>query len=97
MATTDFIAAIELSSSRISGMAGQKNVDGSINVMAYAYEDARLFIRKGQIFNIDKAKAALSSVIRQLEVQLGSSIAKVYVGIGGQSMRTVKNERSHRL
>ena len=92
MATTDFIAAIELSSSRISGMAGQKNVDGSINVMAYAYEDARLFIRKGQIFNIDKAKAALSSVIRQLEVQLGSSIAKVYVGIGGQSMRTVKNE-----
>lgn len=92
MATTDFIAAIELSSSRISGMAGQKNVDGSINVMAYAYEDARLFIRKGLIFNIDKAKAALSSVIRQLEVQLGSSIAKVYVGIGGQSMRTVKNE-----
>ena len=73
-------------------MAGQKNVDGSINVMAYAYEDARLFIRKGLIFNIDKAKAALSSVIRQLEVQLGSSIAKVYVGIGGQSMRTVKNE-----
>lgn len=92
MATTDFIAAIELSSSRISGMAGQKNVDSSINVMAYAYEDARLFIRKGLIFNIDKAKAALSSVIRQLEVQLGSSIAKVYVGIGGQSMRTVKNE-----
>lgn len=92
MATTDFIAAIELSSSKISGMAGQKNADGSINVMAYAYEDARLFIRKGLIFNIDKAKAALSSVVRQLEVQLGSSIAKVYVGIGGQSMRTVKNE-----
>ena len=97
MATTDFIAAIELSSSRVSGIAGQKNADGSILVLAYAFEDARLFIRKGLIFNIDKAKAALSSVIRQLEVQLGSSIAKVYVGIGGQSMRTVNNEINREL
>jgi len=92
MATTDFIAAIELGSSRVSGMAGQKSTDGSVNVLAYAFEDARQFVRKGLIFNIDKAQAAINSVINQLEVQLGSSIAKVYVGIGGQSMRTVINE-----
>ena len=36
MATTDFIAAIELSSSKISGIAGKKNSDGSIQVLAYA-------------------------------------------------------------
>ena len=34
MATTDFIAAIELSSSKISGIAGKKNSDGSIQVLA---------------------------------------------------------------
>ena len=39
MATTDFIAAIELSSSKISGIAGKKNSDGSIQVLAYARED----------------------------------------------------------
>ena len=32
MATTEFIAAIELSSSKISGIAGKKNSDGSIQV-----------------------------------------------------------------
>ena len=32
MATTDFIAAIELSSSKISGIAGKKSSDGSIQV-----------------------------------------------------------------
>ena len=37
MATTDFIAAIELSSSKISGIAGKKNSDGSIQVLALAY------------------------------------------------------------
>ena len=30
MATTDFIAAIELSSSKISGIAGKKSSDGRI-------------------------------------------------------------------
>jgi len=34
MATTEFIAAIELSSSKISGIAGKKNSDGSIQVLA---------------------------------------------------------------
>ena len=42
MATTEFIAAIELSSSKISGIAGKKNSDGSIQVLAYAREDLSL-------------------------------------------------------
>ena len=53
MATTDFIAAIELSSSKISGIAGKKNSDGSIQVLAYAREDASPFIHKGAIYNIE--------------------------------------------
>ena len=40
MATTDFIAAIELGSSKIAGIAGKKNSDGSIQVLAYATEKA---------------------------------------------------------
>lgn len=97
MATTDFIAAIELSSSRISGIAGKKNSDGSIQVLAYAREDASSFIHKGAIYNIDKAAQALTSIVNKLEGQLNNSIAKVYVGIGGQSLRTVKNAVSRTL
>ena len=97
MATTDFIAAIELSSSKISGIAGKKNSDGSIQVLAYAREDASPFIHKGAIYNIDKAAQALTSIINKLEGQLNNSIAKVYVGIGGQSLRTVRNVVSRDL
>ena len=43
MATTDFIAAIELSSSKISGIAGKKSSDGSIQVLAYARSDDRKY------------------------------------------------------
>lgn len=91
MATTEFIAAIELSSSKISGIAGRRNSDGSIQVLAYATEEAASFIRKGAVYNIGKAAQALTTIINRLEDQLKSPIAKVYAGIGGQSLRTVKN------
>ncbi len=91
MATTDFIVAIELGSSRITGIAGKKNSDGSIQILACAKEESSLFIRKGVIYNLDKTAQSLTSIINKLEGSLHSVIAKVYVGISGQSLRTVGN------
>ena len=97
MATTEFIAAIELGSSKITGVAGRKNSDGSMQILAYAQEDSSTFIRKGVIFNLDKTAQSLTSIINRLEGELKNSIAKVYVGIGGQSLRTVRNVVSRDL
>lgn len=91
MTKTNFIAAIELSSSHISGIAGQKNSDGSLQVLAYTSEDASPFVQKGVVYNIDKAAHAIENVKRKLEEQLQTNISKMYVGIGGLSLRTVKN------
>ena len=91
MATTDFIAAIELGSSKISAIAGKKQSDGRVEVLAHARVDAPSFIHKGVVFNIDKAAAALTSVIGKLEEQLKASVAQVYVGIGGQSLHSLKS------
>ncbi|WP_455585921.1 cell division protein FtsA [Bacteroides sp.] len=97
MATTEFIAAIELGSSKVTGIAGKKNSDGSMQVLAYAKEDSSSFIRKGVIYNLDKTAQSLTSIINKLEGDLKNSIAKVYVGIGGQSLRTVRNVVSRDL
>lgn len=97
MATTDFIAAIELSTSKIAGVAGKRNSDGSIQVLAYAQENGTPCIHKGGIYNIDKTVQALHSIIHKLESQLDGSIAKVYTGIGGQSLRTIESSVSRTL
>lgn len=97
MATTEFIAAIELGSSKITGIAGRKNHDGSLQVLAYVKEDSSSFIRKGVIYNLDKTAQSLTSIINKLEGVLKNSIAKVYVGVGGQSIRTVRNVVSREL
>jgi cell division protein ftsA len=65
--------------------------------LAYAKEDSSSFIRKGIIYNLDKTAQSLTSIINKLEGDLKNSIAKVYVGIGGQSLRTVRNVVSRDL
>ena len=97
MAVTDFIAAIELGSSKITGVAGKKDADGSIHILAYASEHSSDCIRKGIIYNIDKTTQCLASVISKLEEQLQASIKKVYVGIGGQSIRSIRNTETKQL
>jgi cell division protein FtsA len=87
----DFIVAIELGSSKISGIAGTKNSDGSIQVLAYCHEDSSAFIRKGKVYNIDKTAQCLSTIVNTLQFQLHCTISKVYAGIGGSAIRTIEN------
>lgn len=91
VAAKDFIVAIELGSSKMTGIAGQKNLDGSINVLAVVKESSSSFIRKGVVYNIDKTAQCLSNIIKKLENQLKTEITQVYVGVGGQSIRGVRN------
>lgn len=97
MAATDFIVAIELGSTRISGIAGKKNADGSINILAYAFEKSDDCIKKGVIYNLDKTTQKLTSVIKELENKLQAGIKKVYIGVGGLSLRSTKNTESRQL
>lgn len=91
MAAKDFIVAIELGSSKMTGIAGKKNLDGSINVLAVVKEDSSSFIHKGVVYNSDKTAVCLTNIINKLKAQLSADITQVYVGIGGQSIRSVRN------
>jgi cell division protein FtsA len=91
MAEKDFIVAIELGSSKVTGIAGQKKTDGSISVLALAKEASSSFIRKGVVYNIDKTAQCLMTIVKRLEAQLKTQITQVFVGVGGQSIRGVRN------
>ena len=91
MAAKEFIVAIELGSSKMTGIAGEKRIDGSIQVLAVVKEDSSSFIRKGVVYNIDKTAQCLTSIVKKLEAQLKTQITQVYVGVGGQSIRSVRN------
>ena len=87
----EFIVAIELGSSKMTGIAGKKNLDGSISVLAVVKEDSSSCVRKGVVYNIDKTVQKLTNIVKKLETTLKAKIAHVYVGVGGQSIRSVRN------
>ncbi len=87
----NFIVAIELGSSKVTGIAGCKQPDGQIQILAFAQEPSTSFIRKGRINNISKMTQCVANMKEKLEKKLQKSISGVYVGIGGMGMHTVGN------
>lgn len=96
-AEKDLIVAIELGSFSIRGIAGRKNFDGSIQILDIVERPSMNCIRKGIIYNIDKTIKNITGIISQLNQDLEVYINKAYVGIGGQSLRTVRNSVSRQL
>lgn len=97
MPTKDFIVAIELGSSKLRGIAGRKNNDGSISVFAVANEDSSSYIKKGTVYNIEKTVQGITNIVNKLKGILNREISQVYVGVGGQSILGVKNEITRSL
>ena len=87
----DFIVAIELGSSKVTGIAGRKNLDGSISVLAVCQEESSSFIRNGVVYKMDKTAQCISSIVNRLQTQLETRIVRVYVGMGGQSIHSERN------
>ena len=85
----DFIVAVELGSSKIAGIAGKKK-DGTMQILAYAEEKTVGCVKRGVVFNIEKTYQSINKIIQKLESVLKAKITRVYVGIGGQSVRSYK-------
>ena len=91
MGTKNYIVALDLGSSKVSGAVAVENYEG-INVIAYASEPVNGFIAKGVVRNIDETSKCLTSIINKLETQLdGANIQKAYVALGGLSLQSAKS------
>lgn len=91
MPAKNFIVAIELGSTKITGIAGLKNSDGSFTVNAVVREDSTSCIRKGVVYNADKTVQCITNIINRLKLAMKAEIAQVYVGVGGQSIHSERN------
>ena len=94
MTPTQTIIAIEIGSSKVTGLAGVKHRDGKIAVVAHVQQSATTFIRKGIIYNADLAAACMRNIILRLKEQLQQDITQVYVAYSGQGIHSVVNEVS---
>lgn len=85
----NMIVAVELGSSKISGVAGHVNTDGSLEVLAYSWTPVESCIRHGAVYNLDRTANAIATVISRLDSVLDTRIEKVFLGYNARTLRTL--------
>lgn len=86
-----FIAAIVLGSSKVTGIVGSKDSDGTIKVKAHIAVSSVDFISKGRVLNVDKMTSCLTSIKQHLEGVTESHIKFFYTAVGCMGLRSVAN------
>ncbi len=97
MATDRYIAALEISSSKVIGAVGAAGKSGQLEILAIEQEKSSDSVRYGQIQNIEETYNLISYVLERLERRQNIApreIAGVYVGISGRSLRNIRKEVS---
>lgn len=100
MATDRYIAALEISSSKVIGAVGAIGKSGQLEILAAEQEKSTDSVRYGQIQNIDETSHLINFVLERLERRPNIApreITGVYVGLSGRSLRSIEKEVSMNL
>jgi cell division protein FtsA len=86
------VAAIDLGTSKMIAIVARKQGDGDLSILCKEEFKSANSIRRGCIFNLDVTTTKVSGLIGRvnhlLKSQSNGALEKIYVGIGGQSLRT---------
>jgi len=87
---SNYIVAIDLGTSHITGIVGEKKTDGKFSIISYESVETDTCIHRGIIYDSDETATHIANLLTKLERNLkGAFIDKVYIGVGGQSLHTI--------
>lgn len=92
MSEDRYIAAIEISSSKIIGAIGRAHADGQVDIIAVEQEKCTDCVRYGIIQNLEETYLRLARVCDRLEHKPSVAprkIKSVFVGLSGRSLRSI--------
>ena len=97
MSKSQYIAALEIGSSKIVGAIAEKNNNGYVEVMHLEVEKLVNSVRHGCVQNVENTKGCINNIIKKLENRIDGSIDEVFVGFSGRSLHSEPTEVNHNL
>jgi cell division protein FtsA len=82
------IAALDLGTSKMIAFVARKEYSGRLSVLRTETFPSKDAIRRGRVFNMTGTSETISGLIRKLNNNPALQIEKMYVGVGGQSLRS---------
>lgn len=86
----EYIAAIDLGTTKIVTLVGKKTESGRFQIVAYS-EVPSSGVNRGEVQNILQVVNATQPLIEDVRRQSGVNFTEVYVGIAGQHIKCVEN------
>lgn len=86
MDATQYVAAVDLGTTKVVMAVGRKVEKNKIEIVALKEVPSEGVI-KGDLRNIDQAASSIREVKNLIEAELGTTIQQVYVGISGQHIQ----------
>ena len=88
---SNYIAAIDLGTTKVVTILGEKRSNGRFRIVAHADADSS-GVRRGQVENIQHVIEAIKPTLQQVKESSGiDSIPEVFVGIAGQHIRCIES------
>lgn len=95
-----YVAAIEISSSKIVGTIGRTRGGGELDVLAVEQEKGVESVRYGVIKNLEETSMRIARIVDRLQNRPGIApriISGFFVGLSGRSLRSITAEASINL
>lgn len=85
----EYVAAIDLGTTKIVTLIGKKNDNNKIHIVAYG-STTTSGIRRGIVHNIEETVDSIQRTVEQVRQKTEIELRDVFVGIAGQHIKTLK-------
>jgi len=89
-ATEQFVAAIDIGTTKIVSIVGQKKENGKLEVLGLSRAPSK-GVKRGVVLNIEETVNAIQSTVEDVQLRSGIMFSDVYVGIAGQHIKSMRN------
>lgn len=87
---TDFVAAIDIGTTKIVAIVGRKKENGKIEILGLSKTPSK-GVKRGIVLNIEEAVNSIQKTVDDIQFTIGTQISDVFVGIAGQHIKSIKN------
>ncbi len=89
MESSEIIVGLDIGTTKIATIVGQKNENGKIDILGFGRTDS-IGVKRGVVANIEDTVQSIIGAVKEAEARSNSNIVTVNVGIAGQHIKSIQ-------
>lgn len=90
MGTSEIIVGLDIGTTKIAAIVGQRNEHGKIDILGYGKTES-IGVKRGVVSNIENTVQSIITAVNEAEQKSGVDVKYVNVGIAGQHIKSLQH------